>query len=162
VKTTYAAGTTVSVEKSKGELDGLLGKHGASSRGIVVDDDRGLALVAFQLNGLRYRMEVPMPKPEEFLKPKSTPRDWWRMGGQQRAEWARRSWDQAMRERWRAVVLLVKAKLELVRIGISTVEKEFMADLILPNGETVNVAIAKQLQAALASGTMPMLPMGES
>jgi hypothetical protein len=162
MKTTYAAGTTVSVEKSKAELDALLGKHGASSRGIVVDDDRGLALVAFQLKGLRYRMEVPMPKPDAFVRPETVPRNWNGMSAAQREDWARRAWDQAMRERWRAVVLLVKAKLELVRIGISTVEKEFLADLLLPNGETVNIAIARQLQEALASGTMPMLPMGPS
>lgn len=90
------------------------------------------------------------------------PPSWWRWNKEQKEVWARRAWDQAMRERWRAVVLLVKAKLELVRIGISTVEKEFMADLILPNGETVNVALAKQLHAALSGGSMPMLPMGDT
>jgi hypothetical protein len=162
MKATYAAGTTVSVEKSKSELDALLGKHGASSRGIVVDDDRGMALVGFQLKGLKYRMEVPMPKPGEFRNPEKEPPRWYSMSDEQRDHWARRAWDQAMRERWRAVVLLVKAKLELVRIGISTVEKEFMADLILPNGETVNVALAKQLHAALSGGSMPMLPMGDT
>jgi hypothetical protein len=45
---------------------------------------------------------------------------------------SRAQWDQAYRERWRWLVLLTKAKLEIVRVGVSTCEREFFADLLLP------------------------------
>jgi len=71
--------------------------------------------------------------------------------------------DQACRVRWRGVVLLLKGKLEIVRLGISTVEREFMADLVLPNGRTLGLELAGKL-AELAKGEAPgrLLGMGDS
>jgi hypothetical protein len=43
----YAAGTSVTVEKTKSEIDSLLGKHGATQRGVLADDSAGRAIVAF-------------------------------------------------------------------------------------------------------------------
>lgn len=40
----YAAGTQVSVEKSRAELDALLAKHGCSARGIMSDAEIARAL----------------------------------------------------------------------------------------------------------------------
>ena len=56
----------------------------------------------------------------------------------------------------------VKAKLEAVESGISTIEREFFYDIVLPNGETIGEWMAPQLETAYQSGTMPpMLPMIE-
>jgi hypothetical protein len=87
----YAAGTSVSVENSKAELDRILGKHGATQRGVMADDVRGLAAIMFVLSDRSYRVEIPLPKIDEFT-PKSsttTPRDWWKWGAERRAEWTR-------------------------------------------------------------------------
>lgn len=93
------------------------------------------------------------------MEPKSgkTPPGWWRKGDAYRAEWCRRRVDQVARERWRALVLLVKAKLELVALGISTVEREFLADIALPDGRTVHEAMRELLQRAYETGDMPPL-----
>jgi hypothetical protein len=132
----YASRTKVSPEKSRAEIETILGKYGATQRAIACDDERGLAQIAFVVRTQKYRLDVPMPKQD---------------GTERQA--------QAARERWRAVVLLLKGKLELVRIGISTVEKEFMADLVLENGETMHVALATAIKHGLETGQRPMLAL---
>jgi hypothetical protein len=62
------------------------------------------------------------------------------------------------RERWRSLLLLLKAKLEAVRVGLSTAEKEFLADLVLDDGRSVYQAMGERIQLALASGKVPALP----
>lgn len=133
----YAEGTSVSVEKTKAELDSLLGKHGATARGVLSDDQEGKAYVHFVLGGERFQLVVPLPKLQEFPNKGEQPRDWYAWTDAKRGEWRYRTWEQACRERWRAVLLLVKSKLEIVRLGMSSVRHEFMADLVLANGKTV-------------------------
>jgi hypothetical protein len=70
------------------------------------------------------------------------------------------AWEQACRQRWRALALVVKAKLEAVEAGISTFEEEFMAHLILPSGHTVGSYALPRLRAALESGKMPSNLLG--
>ncbi len=63
-------------------------------------------------------------------------------------------------QRWRAFNLVVKAKLEAIESGISTLEDEFMAFIQLPSGETVGQWMQPQIEAAYRTGTMPpLLPM---
>jgi hypothetical protein len=123
----YAQGTDVSVAKSKAEVDALLGKHGATQRGVMNDDEKSLASILFALAGRCYRIDVPLPK----------------------------SGEQEQRERWRAVVLMVKAKLELVAIGASSVEREFLADLIMADGHK----LADHIRNRLAIGAERLLPV---
>jgi hypothetical protein len=150
----YAAGTKVSVEKSKAELDGLLGKHGAGSRGIMHDEARAVAAVIFVLEGRKYRIEVPMPTPSDVdaAWKKKQPPGAWKWGYTQVEKWKRERLEQLARERWRGLVLLVKAKLEIVRMGVSSFEREFLADLLLPNGETAHQTIGTYMKKLLANG----------
>lgn len=58
-----------------------------------------------------------------------------------------------------ALYLIVKAKLEAVETGISTIEREFFYDVVLPDGKTVGEWMAPQLETVYQSGDMPsMLP----
>jgi len=107
-------------------------------------------------------MEIPLPQRIQFLNPKPPPPGWGYWDTARQHAWAEAKCEQASRERWRQIVLLLKAKLELVRLGVSTVEKEFMADMVLPNGETVNVALGREIAAALALGAMPTLSLPEA
>lgn len=53
-----------------------------------------------------------------------------------------------------------KAKLEAVEAGISTVEREFFYDIVLPDGRTAGEWMAPQIKEAYQTGQMPvMLPM---
>lgn len=49
----------------------------------------------------------------------------------------RRTLAQRERASWRALVLLIKAKKVAIQQGITTVEKEFMGDTVMPGGATL-------------------------
>jgi hypothetical protein len=58
------------------------------------------------------------------------------------------------------VLLLLKSKLEIVRLGMTSLEREFLADMVLPGGSTVHHAIADALRRELASGELPNRLLG--
>ena len=66
-----------------------------------------------------------------------------------------------MRQKWRALALVIKAKLEAVESGIAVFEDEFMAYIVLPGGEeTVGDFMRPQIAEAYRIGAAPnMLPM---
>lgn len=135
---TYAKGTTVDVEKSRLDVDRLLARHGASQRGVMQDDAKEIAAVAFVIRGAKYRIDIPLPKRSQIRDP--------------------RKHAQACRERWRLVLLALKSKLELVALGGSTIEREFFADLVLPNGQTAHQGFSELLRNGLGDGLMRLLP----
>lgn len=152
---TYAAGTKVPIEQSKAEVERLLRKHGATQIGSAYDEEALLAVVAFTLEGLRYRIEVPMPapiKPNEVRKLAKSPARWSSMDDARRLDWCARYHDQECRERWRGLLLLVKAKLEIVRMKVSTFEKEFLADLVLPNNATAGAFVGEYMKRLVSEG----------
>jgi hypothetical protein len=61
------------------------------------------------------------------------------------------------RRRWRAQLLLIKAKLEMIATGTTTVEREFLADMLMPNGSTVGSQALPALARAYETGKMPSL-----
>lgn len=147
----FAEGTAVSVEKSKAELGSLLDKHGAAQTGFFDDREARRAIVIFKMAGRQIRLGVSLPDPADKRFVYSKP-------GYRRTEEQRRAaWEQACREAWRRVVLITKAKLEIVADGDSTLEREFLADILLPDGSTVHEALAPKLVAAYTDGAMPPL-----
>ena len=127
MKATFAKKTRVPVERTQQAIQVLLKKHGAEAFGTYGDSTT--AAVAFKMRGLSYRIELPVPKSDE----------------------------QGFRARWRLVLLLVRAKLELVAVGASTIEREFLADQVMPNGKTVGDSFPKIIQAALGGGDVRRL-----
>ena len=74
---------------------------------------------------------------------------------------AQNAHEQAERQAWRALVLVIRAKLEAVEAGITTIEQEFLADMVLPGDVTVSEALLPRLDEALNTGRMPgLLPGG--
>jgi len=136
----FAERTKVPVERSKSELDQLLQKHGATQRALLQDDDTGRAAVQFRLADRMIRLELVCP------------------GGTKGGERI----DRERRRIWRALLLLVKAKLEMVADGATTVEREFLADILLPDGKRVHELLGPQLVSSYKSGKMPPLlpPVG--
>jgi hypothetical protein len=156
----YAAGTSVSVESSKAELYSLLKKHGATQSGMADDDTRGLAIVFFMLQDRHFRIEVPMPKIDACRpRPNALPHGWVRWDEPRRTAWVAKTHEQKCRERWRLLVLAVKAKLELVALGFRSAEQEFLADLVLPDGRRTHSALEARIKDAYLTGTMPAFPM---
>jgi hypothetical protein len=158
----YAEGTSVSVAQSRAELETTLTRYGASSFASMIQS--GKAAVMFEASGRRVLFELPLPKREDFAQETQV----YHRGGAPRSKLVEvpphlqeKKWEQACRQRWRALNLVVKAKLEAVETGITTFEDEFLAHIVLPDGKTVGKWMRPQLQKTYESGKMPpMLAIG--
>ena len=65
------------------------------------------------------------------------------------------AYDAEIRRRWRSMVLVTKAKLVAVADGISTLEKEFLANVVLGDGTTVGESSVPMLKAMALDGSIP-------
>ncbi len=149
----YAAKTTVPVERSRAEIEATLARYGAEQ--FMYGWDAGGALIAFVIQVApeqkrQVRFQLPLPARGERRFTHHT-------RGMRTPTEAERLWEQACRQRWRALVLVVKAKLEAVESGIATFEDEFLAYIMLPDGRTVGGWVGPQLEAAYDPdrGVMP-------
>ena len=71
--------------------------------------------------------------------------------------------EQIERQRWRALLLIIKAKFEAIESGVSCFDDEFLAHIVLPAGQTVGQWMAPQIEVAYQTGDMPpMLPILEN
>jgi hypothetical protein len=152
--TTYASKTVVPIEKSRAEIEKMLTRYKATKFASGWSEHG--AVIMFEARGKRVRFELPMPDAKE-RRFTHDHRGWIR-GDAPRAK----AYDQECRARWRAMALVIKAKLEAVDSGITTFEDEFLAHIVLPDGRTVSGWLTPEL-AKLDSGRMPpMLGMGSS
>lgn len=150
----YAKNTSVSVNRSIEEIERILKRYKASQFITGRDDETGRALVGFKVEAISYKVEIPIPDRADFKLDK---RGWKRTDSA-----IEKDWEQAYRQRWRVMALVIKAKLEAVECGISTFEQEFMTNIILPGGQTIREFLAPQLIKAIESGNLPRtLPMLE-
>lgn len=143
---TYAARTEVGADRSKAEIERTLTRYGAD--GFMYGWTGDTAQVAFRMKGRRIQFRLHMPRQEEFAYTPS--RQWQRAKKDMLA-----AWDQACRQRWRALALIIKAKLEAVEAGITTFEDEFLAATLLPDGSTVGEFVGPQVDEAYRTGRMP-------
>lgn len=134
------------------EIESTLSRYGADAFSYGWEESR--ALIAFRANGRQIRFEITMPDrtDRKFTHYKRGSMLYSRTESAATAEW-----EQAKRQRWRALALVVKAKLEAVDAGISEFEEEFLAHIVLPDGSTVGKQIAPHIAAAYESGQMPRL-----
>jgi hypothetical protein len=154
----FAENTEVSVERSRAELDGLLAKHGATQRATYTDDDTGRAAVQFRIAVRMVRLDVVCPKLESYLPAEGQfPQGWRTWTPARRQEWMRKRCEQGARTAWRRLLLVVKAKLEIIADGGSTFEREFLADILLPDGKTVHELLETQLEDSYRTGGMPRM-----
>lgn len=141
----FAQDTSVSADRTRIEIETVLKRYGATAFGYATD--AGSAMVQFRLHDRSVRFLIPLPKPEDVRK---TPR------GRSRRDSALAIFlAQEERRRWRALLLVIKAKLEAVASGITTFETEFLAHILLPDGQTVAAHILPAVAAAYQSGKMP-------
>lgn len=145
----YAEKTSVSTDKSRAEIERTLQKYGADQFMYGWDQDK--AIVGFRMAGRQIRFLLPMPDKTQ-RRFTHTPT------GKARKESAIYiEWEQACRQKWRALSLVIKAKLEAVEAEIAIFEDEFMANIVLPNGGTVSQFMLPQIKKAYDSGQMPKL-----
>jgi hypothetical protein len=150
----YAKETTVPVERSRAEIEETVRRYGATKFNSGWDEDSNQAFVMFHIQGLFIRFTLPLPaKAEKRFTHKEVRGQLQRRTEQQQ----QREWEQEIRQRWRALLLGIKGKLESVECGISTVEKEFLAFIVMPNDQTLVEWLAKDALPSIRSGSMPQL-----
>jgi|SRR5882757_1036684 len=148
---TYAEKTEVSSERSRAEIERILTRYGATQ--FLYGWDEGRALVGFSAQDRQVRFTVPMPdrEGEQFKWTNHKPRRRNTVNQQIAA------YEQSIKQRWRALALVIKAKLEAVEAGITTFDSEFLAQLVLPNGRTVADDVIPRIEQAYEDHQMPSL-----
>ncbi|WP_174522201.1 hypothetical protein [Sphingobium amiense] len=153
--TKYATQTEVTSSRSRDEIERTLERYGADQFMYGWQDSS--AVIAFRMSGRHVKFVLPLPSKEDkaFTEYVSRGKLWART-----EEAARKLYEQAVRSKWRALALVVKAKLEAVESGISEFDSEFMANIVLPGGETVGEWMRPQIAEAYRIGQVPtVLPM---
>lgn len=148
--TRYAANTEVSSIKSRMEIEHTLTRYGAEQ--FVYGNSAERAVIGFMMQNRQIKFVLGMPRRDSpvFTTYKRGSTLYKRTDSA-----AAEAYEQAIRQRWRALALVVKAKLEAVACGISTFETEFLPHTVLPDGRTVAEFMLPQVQAAYDSGQMP-------
>ncbi len=133
----YADGTGVPESASRADIERMLRRAGATA--MAAGYDGAHHWLSFTLAGREVRVEVEMPNrfDRQFTH---TPE----RGTQRTAAQADKAWETERRRRWRVLALLVKAKLTAIEEGVSTLEREFLADIVVPNtgGQTLWQVVA--------------------
>lgn len=147
----YAENTTVSTSRSREEIERTLQRFGAT--GFMYGWNPQKQSLAFEIENRRIRYDVPMPPPNDRMFTHTA------TGYVRAKDAAKAEYDKETRRRWRAVALIVKAKLEAISSGISSLDDEFLPRYVLPSGATFGEEIKPQIDRALDAGALPpMLP----
>jgi hypothetical protein len=125
----FALGTTVLASKTRGQLEELVTRHGATS--FATASDSAYARILFECCDRRIRFTIPIVQSDEAEN----------------------------RRRWRCLHMVIKAKLEAVADGLVSFEEEFLSNTMVPgSGETVAQWVGPQLEAAYSRGSS-MVPL---
>jgi hypothetical protein len=131
----FAEKTKVPIMQSRSEIEKLLSRHKCQQFGTAVDYLALRARVQFTAHARIVRFVVNLPDPKKHSPERK---------------------DQEERRIWRALLLVIKAKLEAVESQIATFEEEFLAHIVMPNDRTVAEMILPQIAESYASGRMPL------
>ena len=143
----YAEGTKVTVESSRGEITGILAKHGVTRMGWMASPE-GDELM-FELHGGQYRLSIIKPTLQGVREQYEAEGGRWNLVYDPQAKV-----DGEWRRRWRANVLLLKAKLEFIDSGDTTLDRELLPYRVLKDGRT--------LEQAIVDGGFPLLAAGKA
>ena len=131
----YAKTTEVPVERSRAEIERMCTRYGCAQFMSGVDYENHSARVQFKSRDRIVRFELTLPRASDFKDD--------------------RKFQQAMRSKWRALVLVIKGKLESVESGIATFEEEFLPYIVMPNDMTVAAMLVPMIDSAYSTGLMP-------
>lgn len=133
----YAERTEVPFDRSIAEILKLVRKAGAEQVGQFENLDTFALQFTLGDRMIRFRLGTKLPN-------------------------SRRNPEQVRRQRGRALMLVIKAKLESVESGIETVEQAFLANVVMADGATVYERIAEPIALEYREGrpnaTQGLLP----
>lgn len=138
----YAAGTNVSPERSIAEIKKYLQTHGAMKFGTLEQEDS--VAIAFHAHNRDIRFRVPFPPLSDY---RLTETNIVRAPDAQH-----RFWEQGVRQRYRALLLVIKAKFESIESGVTSFEQEFFPYVVMPGGQTIYEITSDQVAHILETG----------
>ncbi len=149
----YARKTSVPVDRSRFQIEHILSRYGAEQ--FAYATSRQGAMIGFRVHDRNIKIMVPLPDAtsKQFTHSKN---------GHELAESVvEKRVDQEVRRRWRALLLVIKAKLEAVESGIAEFEVEFLPYIVLPGGQTVaQQALPNVTRAYETKKNIPLLGPG--
>lgn len=116
----YAKDTGVPVERSRSEIERVLTKYGCDT--FAFGWTPVSAMIQFGYKGRQVKLDVKVPTDKTSKRQQ-----------------------QIARQRWRVLLLLIKAQLEAVETGIMDFEESFLPWMLLEGGETVAQRMIPQL-----------------
>lgn len=140
----FANQTSVPVRRSKDEIMAVIEKYGCD--GMSMHQTSDAWGIDFYAHGRKVRFMIKHPS-EDDPKYKTS-----HSGRRQRNTGGRKAaWEQDLRQIYRALLLIIKAKLEYVESGHAIFEHEFMANIIDPvsgkmMGDMVTPMIAERYE----------------
>lgn len=151
----FAEGTDVSVSKTRAELT----RFGADR--IAVFTAAKEAAVVFEMKGRRLMFRLPLPDKglPEFKSVRANNNPHSHAMRDLTPEESAARWEKACRQKWRALLLAVKAKLVSVEEGVETFDEAFLAQIVLPSGRTVGEESVPRITQMYKENKMqPLLP----
>jgi len=147
----FAAETSVLMDRSIAEIRTTVRRYGATEFAHMESDAQ--AAITFTMRGRRvlFRLAMPDRKAREFTHTDA-------MNKRRTPAAAETAWEQACRSRWRALALVIKAKLEAVEVGIVVFEDEFLANTV-PPGASATYGEAVRESMALAHEKQSLTPL---
>jgi hypothetical protein len=139
----FATGTTVAVSKTRGEIEALVERYGASRFASGWQDDEDGALcagISFAARGRLVRFKLRMPTRAETISSlkKKKPYRYYGAPPDVKIDEATAA---EQRRRWRCLLLVLKAKLESIESGIETFDEAFLANIVTDGNLTIYEAI---------------------
>lgn len=115
----YAQDTKVPVARSRAEIEETLQRYGCDAFAFGWSPQG--AMVQFGYKGRAIKLDVPVPNGDGVKE------------------------QRLARQRWRILLLLIKANIEAVEIGLVTFEQAFLSWMLLADGSTVAQKMIPQL-----------------
>lgn len=154
----FAKDTSVSVQKTRMEIECLLEKHRATRTFTGIEEGR--AVIGFEYADRRVQFELKLPLLESFKEKRHRGRSW---PVKLSPEQQRKEWEQACRTVWRGLLLTIKAKFVSIEAGVESFEEAFLAQVVIPGTGRFGTWAKLQLERAYGTGQMlPMLPAGDA
>lgn len=144
----YAQQTTVSCDSSRNEIERTLKRYGARSFAYATQENKASIMFEFNKKRIRFLLILPNINERKFTHTEAR-------GTRRTTEAQEREHEQDCRQKWRALCLVIKAKLEAVASGISIFEDEFMANIVLPNNQTAGEYFLPMVNDAYLNNTLP-------
>jgi hypothetical protein len=131
----FASATEVAISKSKAAIEALLVRHGA--RDFASGWNATHDTLQFTMKNQTIRFVLPRVNEKDYRVSPA--------GRTRRPQALTKAIEQANKQRWRALLLVLRAKIEAVEAGIAIFEQEFLAFVVQPNGMTIGDVLVPML-----------------